>query len=132
MLRSQEPSTEHEKGVWMPEEPQQDPLAWEKVPLSPITEGTEENSASSSFQTARSEPDEDDERESIARQVAWMTGNSAATSSSSPRTKSDHGKETQVLWMSRGSLVLATRLPPVKNQKRNNQILTKEEEQERA
>ena len=40
---------------------------------------------------------EDDEREVIALQVAWLTGDSDSAPSSSPRTRADHGRGGRVL-----------------------------------
>ena len=44
----------------------------------------------------------------------------------------DHGTGERVLWMSRGSLVLTSRLPPDRSIRRNNQVLSAAEELQHA
>ena len=109
-----DPINAHERGVWCPDEPRPSPNDW--IPsLDVIPEGEDEET--DSFKSARSVADNEE------LYAAYMVQEQAGGSSSSS------AGPNVVLWMSRGSEVfVANDLSKNAENRRNNQVLTKEEE----
>ena len=113
----------------MPEDPRDDPYDWAPT-LDPIVEGSEESGLSGgSYQTAVEEFNTTwAQTESVHPE--WEYRHPAKTGSSKPVVES---QSIRVLWMSRGSPVFMTAkktAPENRATRRNNQILSKDEEQD--
>ena len=112
-----DPINAFERGVWLPDEPKPSPNDWVPI-LDPIPEGTDEDS-SESFRSLEELPDNE---ELLADYMVNEQSGGSSASNSRPQ---------KVLWVSRGPEVFITEDPSKdSDSRRNNQVLTKAEEQQ--